>query len=1100
MNSPIPEFEPARLLALRSLEIIDTEREESFDRATRIVSRMLDVPICLISLIDDDREWFKSTCGVDMTEIPRDGSFCAHAIMNDEVMVVPDARLDPRFADRSSVIGYPGIRAYAGAPLRSSDGFNLGTICAIDTNPRTFSQAEIRTLEEMSAIVVDLIEQRRAKEQLANERKLIDGIMESIPAIVYFLDRNGEYQFVNSRWEQWHKRSLDEVKGRHYQDIVGTDILPRIEPLIQRAYKGQVTSEEIYLEDVRQGGQLTYVPVFDDDNRVEGVVASAMDITRLLEAEGSLASREDELKQQAGVLQTALNSMNHAIAVWNSEGQLEAWNPTFKVLGEFPDDMMVKGTDIRRFFFYSAAEGHLRGRAIGLSRLWDVANTPCRESSEISELYTGDGRILSVWGRSRPEGGFVTMFLDVTQERSIRRVLTELHQISLGQGAPTVAKIERMLRLGLEYFDLDVAVVTHISGNRCEVQYVQGEGPHPDVGASFPLEQTFCARTIRADAPIAIHKAGESEIANNPVCGTFKFEAYIGCALLVEGVCDGTVAFLSATPREREFTENDLTIMRLLAQWCSTEISRLRSEAELQSAQERLIDAVESLPDAFILFDSDQKLALSNSKYLEFFPSAREFLEPGTDVKVLAQGLGQTFQAEPNEGRDVSRAMDADQIQNIDDAGSGQIVQVADGRWLSFSERRTGNGGLVGLCKDVTELISTQEELAKARDSAEAANHAKSEFLSSMSHELRTPMNSILGFGQLLNEDPRSPLDANQERYVGQILRSGNHLLHLIDEVLDLSKIELGNLDINSEVLDLGEILDECVSTAEALSASRGVSIVASPSSQTPPKIYGDRVRTSQVLLNVLSNAIKYNRDDGRVTVDWEILPDGLLRISVADTGRGIPEKYRENVFQPFSRLPTNRDDTEGNGIGLALSKRLMENMEGRIDFTSVPEEGATFNIDFPLAKLEDVEHPSVNLETPSPTTEAEVAGKILYVEDNPANLELMEEIVRRISGVKLLSAHTAEIGLTIARKDQPQLILMDINLPGMNGFQALEALQGDQQTKDIPIIALTANAMPTDVEMGEKAGFQCYLTKPIKVAEVSRAIREALGQGDDVG
>ncbi|MBC8451894.1 MAG: response regulator [Rhodospirillaceae bacterium] len=695
---------------------------------------------------------------------------------------------------------------------------------------------------------------------------------------------------------------------------------------------------------------------------------------------------------------------------------------------------------------------------------------------------------------------FATIFLDVTHGRSNRRVLPELLQFSLGHDISGAAKIDRMMKLGLEFFGLDVAIVTEISGDRCEIKHVQGNDPHLDVGAIFSLKETLCARTILADEPIATHNTKESEFANDPGYRAFGFEAYIGCSLLVEGVCDGTVSFVSATPREREFTENDRMIMRLFAQWCSTEILRLRSEVELQSAQDRLIDAVESLPDAFILFDSEQKLALSNSKYLEFFPSAREFLEPGTDVKILAQGLEQTFQVEPNEGRDVSRTMDTGQIQNMDDSNSGQIVQVSDGRWLSFSERRTGNGGLVGLCKDVTELISTQEELAKARDSAEAANHAKSEFLSSMSHELRTPMNSILGFGQLLNEDPRSPLDANQERYVGQILRSGNHLLHLIDEVLDLSKIELGNLEINSEVLDLGEILDECVSTAEALSASRGVSIIASSSSQTPPKIYGDRVRTSQVLLNVLSNAIKYNRDDGRVTVEWELLPDGLLRISIADTGRGIPEKFRKRVFQPFSRLPTNRDDTEGNGIGLALSKRLMENMEGRIDFTSVPEEGATFNIDFPLAKLEDVERPSVNFENPSPATESDVAGKILYVEDNPANLELMEEIVRRISGVKLLSAHTAEIGLTIARKDQPRLILMDINLPGMDGFEALEALQGDQQTKDIPIIALTANAMPADVERGEKAGFQHYLTKPIKVAEVSRAIKEALERQDDVG
>lgn len=1090
MNFPIPANESGRLSALRALEIIDTGPEESFDRVTRVVSTIFEAPICLISIVDEEREWFKSSCGLSATEMPRDGSFCAHAIMGDEVMTVPDAREDSRFADRSSVTGPPGIRAYAGAPLRSSDGYNLGTLCVIDTKPREFTDDQIRILEDMSQVVVDLIEQRLSKKSLNKEQQFRDGILSSVSAIVYFLDEKGLFQFVNSKWEKWHNRTLQDVQGRHYRDIVRSDQLLQIEPLIKKAYQGEKATANIFLEFLQREVQLSYVPILDTQNSVIGVVGSAVDITRLIAAERELGMREEELEQQADILQTALDSMDHAIAMWDNENQLQAWNPAFQALGNFPDDMMVAGTDIRRFFFHAASEGLLRGRDTRLSRLWDIANTPCKDSAEITELDTGDGKKVSIWSKSRAEGGFVTTFLDITQERAMRHALTGLHDVSLSQNLTTGEKIQRMLQLGLSYFGLDLAIVSHIEDGRYTVEFTHGTGATPDVGTLFPLGDTYCAHTVAAAGPVAIHHARESEVADHPCYQNFALEAYIGCPLLIDGVQYGTVNFSSVEKRDRPFSESDKMIVRLYAQWCGTELLRLQSDQKLQMARDQLTDAVESMPDAFILFDSDENLVLSNSKYADFFPSTAKYLRQGTPLTDLARNLEATFQMKSISAPETQSSGIKNSPEKTE---SGQIAQAADGRWLHFSERKTGNGGLVGLCSDVTELISTQDELAKARDIAEAANQAKSEFLSSMSHELRTPMNSILGFGQLLQEDPRSPLDKNQGRYVGQILRSGNHLLNLIDEILDLSKIELGNLEINSEVLQLDEIMEECIYTAEALSADKEITIIADTEGAMPPAIHGDRVRVKQALLNLLSNAIKYNRVNGTVTIGWQVLPDQYLQISIADTGRGIPDEYRDRLFQPFSRLPINEDDTEGSGIGLALTKRLVEKMDGRIDFSSVPGSGTKFWVEFPIADVKTTAADSATAEQPSKRETWEADRKVLYIEDNPANLELMQEIIQRIPGLELLSAHTAEIGLTIAGKERPDLVLMDINLPGMDGFAALNALRTNSDTSETPVIALTANAMPADVERGEKAGFQRYLTKPIKISEISTAIRDVL-------
>ena len=393
---------------------------------------------------------------------------------------------------------------------------------------------------------------------------------------------------------------------------------------------------------------------------------------------------------------------------------------------------------------------------------------------------------------------------------------------------------------------------------------------------------------------------------------------------------------------------------------------------------------------------------------------------------------------------------------------------------------------------------SRTSELVLARDEAEQANQAKSEFLSSMSHELRTPMNAILGFGQMLEFNPDEPLTKEQKSCVGYIMKGGEHLLELINEVLELSKIEAGKVDLSIEEVSSVSVIEECLPLVQPLAEKRGIALQPVEIHGNLPKVRADFTRLKQVLLNLLSNAVKYNRADGTITVSIRPSNDGRLRISVTDTGHGIAVSRQKELFQPFSRLDAANSEIEGSGIGLMIAKDLIEMMGGTMDLDSTVGKGTTFWIEVPIVEEAfetDSETQEQALSTPLKVL-PNIDASLLYVEDNPDNLKLMELVVSRVKGLSMFSAHTGELGLEMARQLRPNIIILDINLPGMNGIEVLRSLQRDENTRDIPVLALSAAATKRDVEKGIAAGFQQYLTKPINVVEVLATIESALSQG----
>jgi PAS domain S-box-containing protein len=450
----------------------------------------------------------------------------------------------------------------------------------------------------------------------------------------------------------------------------------------------------------------------------------------------------------------------------------------------------------------------------------------------------------------------------------------------------------------------------------------------------------------------------------------------------------------------------------------------------------------------------------------------------------------------------INRVLNEGKVTNYEltaRARDGKLTVVSYNA-TTFHDRDRSLQGVFAAARDVTEskrldqvLQERNDELQNAKVLAEKANLSKSDFLSSMSHELRSPLNAILGFAQLMESDSPEPAPSQKES-IAQIQQAGWHLLKLINEILDLAKIESGKLSLSPESVLLAEVMLECQGMIEGQAQKRGLQMTF-PRFDIPCFVHADLTRLKQILINFLSNAIKYNCEQGTVEVKCATSTPGRIRVSIKDTGAGLPPEKLAQLFQPFNRLGQEASGEEGTGIGLVVARQLIELMGGVIGVESTVGVGSVFWFELMAAAEPQVAVGSGEPEAPARSQVQSGARErlLLYVEDNPANLKLVEQIIARRPDLRLLSAVTGNHGIEIARANQPEVILMDINLPDISGIDVLGVLRKDPATAHIPVVAISANAMPHDIEKGMQAGFFRYLTKPIKVNEFMDTVNAAL-------
>lgn len=798
MQAPIiPGYEPERLISLYNLGILDSEPEERFDRITRLAKSYFDFPIALISLVDQDRQWFKSIVGLEAQQLPRDTSFCGHAILQEEVFKIPDACLDPRFADNPFVVGAPFIRAYYAIPLRAPDGYRVGTLCLVDQKPRELSDEKLDALRDMAKMVEDKLALnnilRQAKQAEKRQRRL-DAILKTEMDAIVSIKSDGSIVGANPATQTLFGYEVEALIGQSVDRLL---VKPFISPI-----------------SASPGAQL--------DNKTSQV--------------GSY--REERL---------GIRANGEVIPLELSLSQIEI---------DAELQMILIMRDISERKSYENQLGALLDR---LRRSQEFANIGSWEWDMLTDVLYWSNGAAKVFG--------------LTAE-SMKITIGEFMQKIHPEDNEAVAEAVKQCIEQRKTYDIEHRII-RADGQEYWVQE-RGDVVYDERGK--PL------RMLGVVIDIDAKKRAELELL------------------------DRRRQLKQAQKRAR------------LGHW----------RANLQTGELQWSGVIYEIFGLAPSIKPDVDLFMQ-----AVHPDDRDLIEASH------QQLNQTGV------HDVVHRI-------IRPNGDIRIVH-------ELAEMHPDKKGdplyLIGTVQDVTELkqaeqdlLLQQSQLRAAIEQAEHANQAKTEFLSSMSHELRTPLNSILGFAQVLYKDVH--LNDLQKDSLNEIVQAGKHLLELINQILDFTSIESGQVELKLEAVSLNKVVNECLSLLRPQALNKQVELVIDLSDEFYVK--ADRLRLKQVVLNLMSNGVKYNQSNGKLTLQASLHANDV-RLKVTDTGKGISQDKIHKIFTPFERLGQEGSAIEGSGIGLSISKTLIERMAGKIGLESSTEPGSSgtcFWIDIPRAKI----------------------------------------------------------------------------------------------------------------------------------------------------
>ena len=1156
MQILLPNQEEQRLAALYSYRILDTPPEEGFERIVALAIQTLGVSIAAVSFIDRERQWMKATRGLDVCEVTRATSLCTHTVASGRMLVVPDMSCDPRFADHPWVLGEANIRFYAGAPLQTPEGFVLGTLCVVDQRSRELSEREREILQSLAAMVIDeltlrneITARRQAEEALRSRHHELQETNANIERRVH--EKTQELTLVNRtlQAEIQRREQTDQEKQRSEQrfrqmfdqasdaalvhDTTGRLIdvndsacrslgYSRAEMLAmsiadfemthvpgegQRFWRELPAGEMDCFEGCHRRKDGSSFPVEIHVSALETaggrqLLALVRDITERKRSEQRLHER---VRHQEAVVRLGARALS---GVKVSDLLQEAVTIVGNTLGaEY--SRIHEHLPVDKAFVIRAALGYAPGA---------VSETIRHDDTSFAFGYVlRTGQPLVIDDLDTETRFEVAKFSRTSGAKSGICVLIG------GQGTGVArfgilgvsTRERRRFTKDDVYFVQAIAnvVAAAVERQRGEEAVRALEARHQRIAANTPgmvfqfltkADGSFAflfvsegSRSIYGLEPHALYAQPQLalERVHPDERESFRHCFHASKATLVplhwEGrhlLPDGEMRWLRVDAQPERLPDNGVIYDGIIVDVTA----QRRTETALRQSEERFRLANVHAPFPVILFTSDGEVLQVNDAWTHRTGYLAEEITHIEDWLRLAYRSEQT--------RDDARRIIGDLWQHIGaleskdwpvhcangeeriwDFSCVNLGHLPDGRWLQTAT-----------AVDVTEQRQAETALRAAKEEAERANAAKSEFLSRMSHELRTPLNAILGFGQLLE---LSELDEQEALSTNYILKAGRHLLSLVDEVLDLARAETGELHLMPEAVSVKKLVQECVGLVVRMGKARDIRCKI----QIPARIasvWADEQRLRQTLLNLLANAIKYNRDGGEVVISSRLVTTERLRIEVRDTGRGISPEGIAQLFVPFSRLDETSHGIEGTGLGLVVSRRLVEAMGGALGVDSQVGVGSMFWVELPLPKGEAARKEKPVCSDPVVTQPVLQDATVLYIEDNVSNRQVVEMILsRRHPQWRLLTAATGLTGLQLAREQRPDLILLDLQLPDIQGDTVLSKVLEEPGLGHTPVIVLSADATAHSRDRLLAHGAYQYLSKPFKLDDLLHLLETTLLQ-----
>ncbi|WP_421896584.1 PAS domain S-box protein [Marinoscillum sp.] len=1211
----IPANEHSRLEALRELKILDTLPEEEFDNVTKLASEICQVPISLITLVDEKRQWFKSHHGLDVEYTSRDVAYCAHAINNPaEILEVPDASEDERFHDNPLAIGEPYVRFYAGVPLVDPEGHALGTLCVIDHKPNQLSVGQREALKTLAQHVMAILNVRSKNVELLKSQQKFQDLVNHMDDMIYELDSKGCFKFSNIKLQQLSGYSAEELAEMNYLKLVKESTRSAMIAFYDQQRKNKQPKSYYEFPMITRRGEermigQNVVIDFDEQGKLIRVMAVARDVTelneqqrvfRLLsenskdliclhEPDATYIYVSSSVKELLGFDQQEMVGKNpydfmhpedaerlkenpHIQTIKGKEvggvqyrmrtsaGNylwLESYTKPIIVDGEVVSfqtssrdiskrkfnelqvqkskeniEALIENTEdaiwsVDRKLRYKIANGTYKalikwlvGREpqIGESGL-DVGDKMFQDLLQ-HYMKSLDGKKFNVeyqlthngvrryfqkfFNPIKNEEGAITgvsvFARDISHEKKIlsnaegyREGLQLLNIIFSNTSLTMDQQIGEALKISCEYLKMPSGIISHVEGDHVSVRKYYSVEPVPiKEGDKFPFENTFSQLIYDHGKTIAVENVGQSEFNEVSTFKAFNVQSFIGTSISVNGTLYGTISFGSTQQRAEFFDSNETDFVNILAGWIGFNIEKQLYERRLRSEQDVLRAFVLSAPAAIAMLDENLTyLAVSSQWKADYHLGDRDLI-----------GLHH-YEVFPKIPDTWKRAYEAG-LQGKESRKERELFEMEDGqsRWLRWEVRpwyasNKEIGGIIVFTEDITRQITQEEELKLAKNEAEKASQAKEFFLSSMSHEIRTPMNAIIGISNImLYENPRP----DQLENLKLLKFSSSNLLVLINDILDFNKIEAGKMELELIDFNLKEVAMNVYQTMLIRTNEKGLVFLLDYQNGLPENFVGDPVRITQILTNLLGNAIKFTEEG---MVKFEIVEkervgkEIVLCFTITDTGIGIPGDKIDTIFENFTQASTNvARKFGGTGLGLAITRELLKIMGSDVSVESEVDNGSvfTFDLKLPIGSLKSLKQDYSEVgAVPSPDSNTGI--KLLVAEDHKTNREILAKFLDRW-GFKYDFAVNGLEALQMAGKKDYSMILMDIQMPIMDGFEATREIRklNNAHLKAIPIYALTASVLLGVQEKALSAGMNGYISKPFDPDELySKIVGESI-------